>query len=365
MSDLVHVQPVPGGNVPQPTFDQVTEMAAAVYKSGLFACKSPEQALTLMLLCQAENLHPINAMRQFHIIQGRPAMRADAMLARFQKAGGKVEWEHRDETRASAKFWHEQSCPTPVPVEWTMEDAKRAGLLSNDTWRKYPRQMLTARVISEGVRTVLPEVCVGLYTPEEAEDMPAQSPPPPALVSQPKRPALTHTAPKVDKVDGTSIDAASSDDPYRFDENFIAGWRLTLADRDFSEADADKVLAGMLRTKNADLGELTVPNRHALIAKAKAGDYDRHRSKPKASAPAHPPSAGLPEEIPDPCDYETIRLIAVQYRPEDIETPDALEQFERWMKLGSSKPWEKLSKDERSRVFKGIKAGEPWQSVTA
>ena len=91
MSDLVHVQAVPGGNVPQPTFDQVTEMAEAVYKSGLFACKSKEQALTLMLLCQAENLHPINAMRQFHIIQGRPAMRADAMLARFQKAGGKVE----------------------------------------------------------------------------------------------------------------------------------------------------------------------------------------------------------------------------------------------------------------------------------
>ncbi|MCX7689084.1 MAG: hypothetical protein N2045_14060, partial [Fimbriimonadales bacterium] len=53
-----------------------------------------------------------------------------------------------------------------------MEDAKRAGLIgkAGGNWEKYPRAMLRARVVSEGVRTVFPGVIVGLYTPEEVRD---------------------------------------------------------------------------------------------------------------------------------------------------------------------------------------------------
>jgi hypothetical protein len=49
--------------------------------------------------------------------------------------------------------------------------AERAGLTKNPTWKQYPRQMLRARVISEGVRAVFPGVAVGLYTSEEVQDM--------------------------------------------------------------------------------------------------------------------------------------------------------------------------------------------------
>ena len=37
-------------------------------------------------------------------------------------------------------------------------------------WHKYPRQMLRARVISEGIRAVYPGGCSGFYTPEEVAD---------------------------------------------------------------------------------------------------------------------------------------------------------------------------------------------------
>lgn len=59
--------------------------------------------------------------------------------------------------------------------------AKRAGLLKNDTWAKYPRQMLRSRVVSEGVRTVFPSATGGLYVPEEVadfDDPPARAAPP-------------------------------------------------------------------------------------------------------------------------------------------------------------------------------------------
>ena len=67
--------------------DQITIMANAVAKSGLFGVKTPEQAMALMLIAQAEGNHPAIAARDYHVIQGRPALKADAMLARFQQAG--------------------------------------------------------------------------------------------------------------------------------------------------------------------------------------------------------------------------------------------------------------------------------------
>jgi hypothetical protein len=61
-------------------------------------------------------------------------------------------------------------------VSWTIKDAERAGLTSNPTWRKFPRQMLKARCISEAVRAIYPGVLSGLYAPEEVQEFaPIQS----------------------------------------------------------------------------------------------------------------------------------------------------------------------------------------------
>lgn len=144
-------------------------MAKRVAASRLFpGIQTPEAAFTLMLLCQSEGLHPMQAVRRYHIIEGRPSMRADAMLAEFQRQGGKVEWQERSESSVRAVFSH--AAGGSVTITWTIEDAKRAGLWGKGNWTKYPRHMLTARVISEGIRTVLPGVVAGIYTPEEVAD---------------------------------------------------------------------------------------------------------------------------------------------------------------------------------------------------
>ena len=147
---------------------EVERMAVAVAKSGLFGVSTPDQALALMLVAQAEGRHPASAAKEYHIIKGRPALKADAMLARFQQAGGKVAWNDRSNDKVSATFSHEQG--GELVVTWTLDDAKRAGLANGDNWKKYPRQMLSARVISEGVRAVYPSIVSGLYTPEEVSD---------------------------------------------------------------------------------------------------------------------------------------------------------------------------------------------------
>lgn len=143
-------------------------MAVAVAKSGLFGMRTPEQALALMCVAAAEGMHPAMAARDYHIIQGRPSLKADSMLARFQASGGKVKWTSYTDQKVAAIFSHPQG--GEVEIEWTMERARSAGLGGKDVWKQYPRQMLRARVISEGVRTVYPGCIAGFYTPEEVMD---------------------------------------------------------------------------------------------------------------------------------------------------------------------------------------------------
>jgi hypothetical protein len=157
--------------------NDMERMAQAIAASGLFGMKTKEQALALMIVAQSENRHPGSVAAEYHIIQGRPALKADAMLARFQLAGGLVEWVEYTDKKVSGKFSHSVNSPTPVLIEWTIEMATKAGLAGKDNWKNYPRQMLRARVVSEGVRTVYPAVCVGVYTPEEVQDFePAERP---------------------------------------------------------------------------------------------------------------------------------------------------------------------------------------------
>ena len=154
--------------------NEIREMAEVAAKSKMFGFKSPDEAMAIMLLCQAENLHPAIAMRDFHVIQGRPALKADAMLARFQQAGGTVKWEEYTDERVSGSFSHPNG--GSVTVTWTFEMAKKIGLTAKDNWRNYARAMLRARCVSEGVRTVYPGCVVGVYTPEEVETFKTPSP---------------------------------------------------------------------------------------------------------------------------------------------------------------------------------------------
>lgn len=146
----------------------IQQMATAVAKSGLFGIKTPDQGVALMLIAQAEGLHPAIAARDYHVIQGRPALKTDAMLARFQQAGGRVDWKVYSDAEVTGVFSHPQG--GSLEVSWTIEMARKIGLAGKDNWKSYPRAMLRARCISEGIRSVFPGCVVGVYSVEETQD---------------------------------------------------------------------------------------------------------------------------------------------------------------------------------------------------
>ena len=155
------------------TFTDCQNMAVAIHRSGFMGVKSPDEALTLMMLAQAEGRHPATVQRDYHIIKGKPTLKADTILARFQESGGRVEYVCYSDEKCEMKFTSKNS--ELITVDWTIERAQRAGVTGNDTWKKYPRAMLRSRCIAEGVRAISPSVFCGMLASEEAEDLPHEN----------------------------------------------------------------------------------------------------------------------------------------------------------------------------------------------
>lgn len=151
------------------SFQDLQGMAQAIAKSGLFGMKTPDQALALMLVAQAEGQHPATITQDYDIIQGRAARKTHSVLARFQQMGGTVEWHELSDRVADATFSHKAG--GKLRIQWTIEQAQKAGLTGKDNWKNYPRAMLRARCIAEGIRAVYPAALGGMMVSEEAQDL--------------------------------------------------------------------------------------------------------------------------------------------------------------------------------------------------
>jgi hypothetical protein len=97
-------------------------------------------------------------------------MKSGAMLARFQRTGGKVEWLTNTPECVSGRFSHPSG--GSLVITWDDSRVRLAGLEGKDMHRKFPIQMKRARCISEAVRALAPgSIPVGMYTVEESQDM--------------------------------------------------------------------------------------------------------------------------------------------------------------------------------------------------
>lgn len=197
-------------------------MAEAVAKSGLFGMKSPDQALALMLVAQSENQHPATITQDYDIIQGKACRKTHSVMARFQQMGGKVQWHALTEGIADATFSH--AAGGSLRMTWTIEQAKKANLTGKDNWKNYPRAMLRARVIAEGVRAVYPAAIGGMLIAEEAQDLG------PAVIEH----GAVEVVPAADT--GPKPYAAAD-----FDANLPA-WRKLIADK---KKTADQIIAAV------------------------------------------------------------------------------------------------------------------------
>jgi hypothetical protein len=151
------------------------------YKSGMFPdIKSAQQAIVKIMAGAEMGISPFQAMSGIHIIQGRPTIGAGLMASRV-KASGKYNYKivEMDEKVCKIQFYeqcailgdkHNNKGWNEIGVStFTIEDAKKAGTKNLD---KFPRNMLFARAMSNGVRWYCPDIYEGpVYVPEEMQDI--------------------------------------------------------------------------------------------------------------------------------------------------------------------------------------------------
>lgn len=158
----------------------VEKFGKVFWITGAGGAKTKEEGelLALACLCERKTIFEIN--REFHLMDGKLSMRADAMLAKFRERGGKHKWINTGDDGIEAECEFTFDGQTQV-VRYSIEDAKRAGLVKEKgNWIKTPGNMLRSRVVSNAIRMIAPEVVAGYYTPEENEDIASDRPAPAA-----------------------------------------------------------------------------------------------------------------------------------------------------------------------------------------
>jgi hypothetical protein len=157
--------------------------ATAFSKSGLFPnVKSPEQAFVLILAGQEMGVGPMEAVSGITLIQGKPTMSAN-LLAALVKRHPRYDYRVADHSDTTCRIEFLQDGEVSGVSEFTLEDARKAGLGGNQTWKRYPSALLFARALTQGVRWYAPDVTSSAaYTPEElggdAEPEPVAEPQP-------------------------------------------------------------------------------------------------------------------------------------------------------------------------------------------
>lgn len=157
-------------------WEALKEQARALIKSGFFprAVNTAEKAIAVMLAGRELGLPPMQSIRAISIVDGKPTLSAETMLAlAYQRVPG-LAVEVRSSNEGATVTGNRPGGPS-VTVSFTKADATAAGLLGKDNWRKYPAAMFRARAISAWCRVVTPDAILGCYTPEELE--PTQSAP--------------------------------------------------------------------------------------------------------------------------------------------------------------------------------------------
>lgn len=151
------------------SFDDVERAAKAMSASGFFPdSKEFAKAVVKVLAGRELGFGAFASMSGVAVIQGKPVVGANLTAAAIKQTG-KYNYrviEHTDQ-KCEIQFF-EAGQPVGKST-FTMEDAKSAGLTNKDNWKKYPRNMLFARAISNGQKWYAPDVYNGVtvYTPDE------------------------------------------------------------------------------------------------------------------------------------------------------------------------------------------------------
>ena len=182
--------------------NDIMVMAKTFAESGMFTdAKAMGQAFVKIQAGQEIGIPPFAAMSGIHIIQGRPTIGA-GLIASTVKGSGKYDYKVVEMTEKNCSIDFYQGKEMIGNSSFSIEDAKKALTKNID---KFPKNMLFARAISNGVKWYTPDVFSGpVYVPEEmpeaTQDIPYE------IIEEPTQKPVKLNQIQVDKISNSTIE---------------------------------------------------------------------------------------------------------------------------------------------------------------
>lgn len=161
----------------------------------------PGDILVCMQMGREVGLKPLQALQNIAVINGRPTLWGDAMLAVCRQASN-FEYVHEtfDEKTMTAICCAKRKDEPEVAQAFSQADAKLAGLWGKQgPWTQYPKRMLQMRARGFALRDAFADTLRGIMPAEEVSDY---------EVEKPKKP---HHAKQAEKIIN-SIDSKVAND---------------------------------------------------------------------------------------------------------------------------------------------------------
>jgi hypothetical protein len=139
----------------------------------------PGNVLIALQLGREIGLQWLQALQNITVINGRPCVWGDALLAIVKASGQMEDFDERYDAGKGGEDEYAAVCMTKrrgekreVVRRFSVKDAKRAGLWGKDSpWKTHPQRMLQMKARNFCLRDVYPDILKGLTIREVAEEI--------------------------------------------------------------------------------------------------------------------------------------------------------------------------------------------------
>ncbi|HNU82338.1 MAG TPA: recombinase RecT [Thermoanaerobaculia bacterium] len=165
---------VPAAFEPE-NLDQALALAEKLAKSNIIPTPlraKPADVIVVLLTGRELGLSPMQSLRSLHVVEGRPCLSAELLVALCLRRPEICEsFVLVESTDAKATYRAKRRGCEPVSLSWTIEQAAKAGLANKNNWKSHPAAMLRARASSSLARAVFPDITTGVYGEDEADEI--------------------------------------------------------------------------------------------------------------------------------------------------------------------------------------------------
>lgn len=275
MTNVTAMQPQPQRSfalTPQ-TLDEAMQFAGVMAKSSIIPKDyqgNPGNILVAIQWGQEIGLAPLQAMQSIAVINGRPSIWGDAMLA-LVRGSGLLEYIKEEPTEEGCTCTlKRRGDQFEVARTFTPEDAKRAGLWGKPgPWQQHTKRMMQMRARAFALRDAFADVLRGVHIGEEAQDMPTERHMGAVEEVKPDAPALPAT--RADK----ARDALAKRKTAALPPPALGDVLAAIASADTLDAlKATTALAARLDGRDKDSARAAYTERRQALETPPAGAYD-------------------------------------------------------------------------------------------